>query len=299
MSNHAMDHSEMHGAGTAPPHHGGMDRPQPSATGSCDPTDENRPPSCGVHNQMMVGQETIYLSHLPMFMFDPLHHEHNFQVILEVTLSGPGNPHATYVEDRKNNPQERMYTMSPDAFEMVELDPHHPRRQALTGAIFRGHLERPGRKRIIDRAVANVVNIVYFHAFEQDAPPLAQLEYLLFGKAPELFLAHIITRPPDFDQILAVTVSGQALPADELRRGIRVRIPGRANTAPTRIKAQERVTGQAQLAGTPAGPPIALQLDAGTELYFEEGELGDPDLPEGQPGAMTFKPTPEETAAGF
>jgi hypothetical protein len=143
------------------------------------------------------------------------------------------------------------------------------------------------------------VNTVYFHAFDPSAQPLAQLEYLLFGKAPDVFLAHVITKPPDFDQILSVTLSGHSVSNDDLRRGVHVTIPGRANTPRTRIKARERVTGQVQRAGAPAGPPLTLQLEAGTELYFEEGELGDPALPEGQPGAFTMKQTPEERAAGF
>ena len=211
MTNHAMDH--MHG--------GGMGHGQPSSSATCDPNrDPNSPPTCGVHNQMMVGEQTIYLSHLPMFMFEPEHHEHNFQVILEVTLSGPGNAQTTYANDRRKNPGERMYTMSPEAFEMVELDPQHPRRTALTGDIFRGHLERGGEV-IIEAATAQVVSIVYFHQFEPNAQPLAQLEYLLFGKAPDLFLAHVITRPPDFDQILGVTIKGAAPSPDDLRRGIR------------------------------------------------------------------------------
>ena len=248
------------------------------------------PPTFAVHNQMMIGEQTIYLSHLPMFMFNPRRHPHNYQVILEVTLSGPGNPQATYVNDRKKNPDERMYTMSPDAFEMVEFDPQDPRRHSLTGAIFRGHLEREGEQ-IIDRAVAQVVNIVYFHEFDPNAESPAQLDYLLFGKTPELFLAHVITRPPDFDQLLAVTVVGHALSAftaDDLSRGIRVSIPGRANTAHTRIKAGERVMGQAQLSGAQAAQPV--ELEVGTEFYFEEGELRLP---------MTMDQTPEERAAGF
>jgi len=248
------------------------------------------PPTLGVHNQMMVGEQTIYLSHLPMFMFDPQRHPHNFQVILEVTLSCPGNPQASCVNDRKKNPHERMYTMSPDAFEMVEFDPQHPRRHSLTGAIFRGHLERGGEQ-IIDRTVAQVVNTVYFHEFDPHAEPPAQLEYLLFGRAPELFLAHVITRPPDFDQILAATVIGRApsvFTADDLSRGIRVSIPGRANTVHTRIKAGERVTGQAQPTGAQAAQ--TLELEAGTEFYFEEGELRLP---------MSMRQTPEERAAGF
>jgi hypothetical protein len=292
------DQGNMTGGHMAHMDHAGMGQAQPMSAGSCDPHDENRPPTCGVHNQMMVGQQTIYLSHLPMFMFDPQHHEHNFQVILEVTLSGPGNPQASYAADRQQHPNERMYTMSPAAFEMVELDPRHPRRDTLTGDIFRGHLERGGRK-IITGAVARVVNTVYFHAFDRSAQPLAQLEYLLFGKGPEQFLTHVITRPPDFDQILSVTLSGQSISDDDLLQGVRITIPGRANTPHTRIKAGERVTGRVQRAGAPAGQPLALQLEAGTELYFEEGELGDPALPEHQPGAFTMAQTPEERAAGF
>src|SRR5215217_3673597 len=129
MTNHKMSHSGM---GADPM--GDMDMSSmghgPTTSGAtCDPDAERVPPTCGVHNQMMVGTQTIYLSHLPMFMFDPEHREHNFQVILEVTLNGPGNAQATYVNDRTSHPTERMYTMSPAPFEMIELDPRHPRRQ--------------------------------------------------------------------------------------------------------------------------------------------------------------------------
>lgn len=279
MTNHAMAHT--HGEHT---HH-----QHPSSSGPCNPRDPNRPPTCGGHNQMMVGEQVIYLSHLPMFMFNPQHHEHNFQVILEVAISGPGHAQETYVRDRRQHPNERMYTMSPEPFEMVELDPRDPKRRALTGTIFRGHLERGGQP-IIESATAQVLRIVYFHKFEEDAQPLDQIEYLLFGKAPELFLAHVITRPPDFDQILGVMVSGDALAADDLRRGVRIKLPGRANTLHTRIKAGERVSAQVQPADAQAGQALELQLVANTEFYFEEGELRLP---------MTMDQTPAEKAAGF
>src|SRR5919202_4542536 len=281
MEDTTMDnHSNMGGDQMAHMHHGSMGHDQPSSPRTC-MDQQPPPPTCGVHNQMMVGQQTIYLSHLPMFMFDPQRHEHNFQVILEVTLNGPGNPQAIYVDDRTNNPEERMYTMSPAPFEMVELDPQQPRRHALTGDIYRGHLERGGQ-RIISSATAQVVTIVYFHEFEENAKPLAQLEYLLFGKPPELFLAHVITSPPDFDQILSVTASDHALSTDDLSRGIRIMIPGRPNTPHMRIKAGERFTGEAQPAGAQAAQP--LELEAGTEFYFEEGKLRLP---------MTMRQTPE------
>lgn len=259
---------------------------------------------------MVVGEQTIYLSHLPMFMFDPERQEHNFQVILEVELTAPSNAHGIYANDRREHPDVRMYTMSPAPFEMVELDPRRPTRQSLVGSIYRGHLERGGKAIIGAQdpdpkhpepsppaATARVASVIYFHKFEENAEPLAQLGYLLFGKVPEVFLVHIITRPPDFDQILTVTLSGQSLPADALERGIRITIPDRPNTAQARIKAHEQVLGRVQTAGAVAGQPV--ELEAGIELYFEEGELGDPNPEKGQPGAMTFKQTPEEKAAGF
>jgi hypothetical protein len=274
-------------------HGGGMDHDQPSSPETCIPNRDDSPPTCGVHNQMMFGKQTIYLSHLPMFMFDAAHHEHNFQVILEVTLSGPGHAQETYALGRRKHPDVRMYTVSPAPFEMVELDPQHPRRTTLTGNVFRGHLERGGRP-IIKSATAQVMSIVFFHEFDPNAQPLDQLEYLLFGKAPDQFLAHVIIRPPDFDQILGVTIDDGVLTADDLKRGIRIKIPGRANTPHTRIKAGERVLAQAQLPGAQAGQPLELQLEAGTKFYFEEGELRAPPLRD-----EDFAPTPEERMAGF
>jgi hypothetical protein len=245
---------------------------------------------------MMVGTDTIYLSHLPMFMFNPRRHPHNFQVVLEVTLHGPGNPQATYTNDRRAHPNERMYTMSPDSFEMIEFDPRDPRRNALTGAdIFRGHLEREGSRQIIERANVQVERTVYFRAFDPDAVTSRKLEYLLFGKGRELFLAHIITKPPDFDQILSVTVSGHSFTDDELGRGIRVTVldgadARHANTPRGRLKAGEKVKGEARFVDAEAGPAIPLELAAGIEFYFEEGELRLP---------ATMDTTQEEQAAGF
>jgi hypothetical protein len=238
---------------------------------------------------MMVGTETIYLSHLPMFMFNPLNHPHNAQVLLEVTLDGPGDPQATYAGDRRSHPQERMYTMSPERFELAGFDPSNPRINTFKAAIFRGHLERGGEA-IIDEATVHVERIVFYHEFERDAAPLEQLEYILFGKAPDLFLAHAITRPPDFDQLLGVTIADSALSAEDLERGVRIQIPGRENTPPTRIQAGERLMAQVQPADDAAGQPLELLLETGTEFYFEEGEL---DV------EMNMDQTPEEKKAGF
>ena len=79
----------------------GMDMPMP------DQNADAEGPAIGLHGMLIVGEETIYVSHLPMWM-----QPHNFQVILEVTFAGPDQPQARYVADRKATGT-RLYTLNP------------------------------------------------------------------------------------------------------------------------------------------------------------------------------------------
>jgi hypothetical protein len=96
---------------------------------------------------------------------------------------------------------------------------------------------------------------------------------LLFGKGNERFLAHLITRPPDFDQILSVKVAGHTLTDEQLRQGVRVTFPGRANAPEARIEEGEKVSGRIPVEGKKGPETLELQLEAGVEFYFEAGEL--------------------------
>src|SRR2546427_592718 len=93
---------------------------------------------------------------------------------------------------------------------------HHGRREFLKGIaaavplrsfkanIYRGHFERFSTQRakeaarIAQHVDVNVTRVIHFRKFDPTAVKPAQLEYLLFGKGTELFLAHVITKPPDF-----------------------------------------------------------------------------------------------------
>jgi hypothetical protein len=239
---------------------------------SAAPTD--RP---SVHGMLMVGEETVYLSHLPMFMSP-----HDYQAILEVTLTNKGsNPQAIYTNDRKTT-GEKIYTFVPERFVLTDLvspDPKHPHRSSFKGTPFRGHFERGGEALPIAAAGnpptvgAKVTRVVHFRKFDPEADQLPQLAYLLFGKGKELFLGHLITRPPDFDQILSVKVAGHEFTDEQLRQGVHVTFPGRANSPDARIKEGEKVSGQIQLAGENDPETLAVQLEAGLEFYFEAGEL--------------------------
>jgi hypothetical protein len=195
----------------------GMDMPSP------DQNTEAEGPAIGLHGMLIVGEETIYVSHLPMWMAP-----HNFQVILEVTFMGPDQPQARYVDDRKATGT-RLYTLSPgkkwDIRELAPGDPQRlPRRSSFGATIWRNHFEshpvtHPGQRLKIAEADVHVENVVYFQELHPQGPGLQELEYLLFGKGKELFLAHVITHPPDFDQVLSVQVGNHQFMDKDLLQG--------------------------------------------------------------------------------
>ncbi|MCM1565349.1 MAG: hypothetical protein NC238_05270 [Dehalobacter sp.] len=234
------------------------------------------------HGQLIFGTESIYLSHLPMFMFDVESHPHNYQVIMEVDLPDDGtNSKANYISDRKDHQDTRIYTLAPERFSMVDLisnDTDKPIR-SFKGDIYREHFERPGKTNIISNATFNVKNIIYSHKFDPNAENLKSLEYLLFGRGKEIFMAHIITKPPDFDQVLAVDrvlaldAVNPVLSDEELSdKGIRVFLPRRENNLTMRLKEGETVQGE-RFRLDPS--EAKLEINIGKEIYFEENELSE------------------------
>jgi hypothetical protein len=229
------------------------------------------------HNMMIVGVKTTYLSHLPMFVergpgFDS---PHRFQVILEATFTeGDRNLTQVYAQDRLKNPLVKMYTLRPEEFVLSRVDPKGMALKKFRGeSIFRGHLERHPRKRIVGTNGAfdvNIQRVVHFREFDPNATKPARLEYLLFGKGQEIFLAHFVTKPDDFDQIISVKIAGQSIADEQLAKGMHVVFSNRNNTAADRMKEKEKGTAEFQL---PGAAPLTVAVDVTREFYFEETEL--------------------------
>jgi len=255
------------------------------------------------HNMLVVGEQTAYLSHLPMFVGlnkkkTDFKTPHRYQVILEATFTDGGrNLTDIYTADRKKNPDVKMYTFNPALFVLPDLDPagSSPLRKFRGNAVFRGHLERDGKAFIgsdnpPDEGLfdVNVVNVVHFHKFVPGAAKPAQLQYILFGRGPETFMAHFIAAPPDFDQVISVRVTGQQFTDAELSRGIKVTFPGKANTSTGRIREKQQASATFVISGGNSPKPIGVE--AVREFYFEESELFMPPID---------GPTAEEKRSGF
>jgi hypothetical protein len=228
-------------------------------------------PAAG-HGMLVVGEQSVYLSHLPMFMSP-----HDYQVLLEATFTKAGDdPQAKYVADRQQSGA-KVYTLPPESFvlpELVETGPNgQPRRTSFRGDVIRNHFERPPtRPAPVSRGVTvGVKNVIYFQKFDPDADQPPALTYLLFGTPSELFLAHAITSPPDFDHVLAAKVSGHQFTDQELHKAVRIVFPGRASSSAACLKEGERLAAEATPAG--ASEAIPIEVEVGTQHYLEINEL--------------------------
>jgi hypothetical protein len=250
------------------------------------------------HNMLVVGHDTIFLSHLPMFQGmnatkTAFTSPHRYQVILQADLARDGKSVGElYARDRRGNPDVKMYTLNPQDFILPRLftpDAQHPMLNDFKATVFRGHLERGGQE--ID-GLANVnidiKKVVHARMFDPANDKPDKLTYIVFGAGQELFLAHRIAGPPDFDQVVSITAEGHQLITEELDRGVEVVFPDRENVASRRVKEGEALSGRGLVAG--AHQFLDLRIKANVELYFEEGELFVP---------PTFEQTPEERKSGF
>ena len=218
------------------------------------------------HGMAVVGDTTIFLSHLAMFDAP-----HDYQVILEASF-GPAD--AVYRADRTTNPRTLLYTFAPERFVLTQLFPgktgKNPALRTFTGALVRNHFEEPPAHpekavEIASDVVVDVVTVVHQHKFDPHGEVPEHLTYLLFGKGTELFLAHRITRAPDFDQLVMVVIKGVDVSDDLLRHGVDITVTGRPNAHGDRIREGETVTANARIDGR----EVPVEIDAEVEVYDE------------------------------
>jgi hypothetical protein len=99
--------------------------------------------------------------------------------------------------------------------------------------------------------------------------PPDHLEYVLFGKGRELFLAHRISRKGDFDQVVSAAIQGPQFSDDELRKGIPVQFAGKADTAEQRLSKGTTASGTARV----SGKSVAVEVEPQVEIYMSERDL--------------------------
>ena len=250
-------------------------------------------PDYSQHNMMIVGGQTIFLSHLPMF-----HSRHRFQVIVEATFNKDGTSlHSIYMDHRQNTPPSKCTRSSRGntfcfrgcsaATATHYCTPFRPRSIGVIWSVA----ENSWNSSPISRS--RVERVAY--AEEVGRPGGArpeELDYILFGGGAQLFLAHRITQPPRLRPVIQRHGVRPRL-TEELVRGVSVRVLDRRNSPAERLRMGETMDAEGHVRGARVFLPFQVEVIA--EIYFEEGELeGDPD-----PNFNPFAPTALETEAGY
>ena len=218
-------------------------------------------PHTGGHGQVIFGAAQPFVSHLPVFMGNAAGHPHNFQVLLKVDFDADGA--AAYDAARAAG---GLMTALPDSFDMSRLVLGYPGLaplRRLSGVtVFNGHFEQGGRP-AFGNATLDVDRVMYFQEFNHDAPRQSALTYLIFGSEEEAFALHLLSGPPDFDQILALS-GVTAEPG--LSDGRFITLDGRANDEGGRLRPGEVLSCHGD-----DGAVISLKIAA--EIYCEAGEF--------------------------
>ncbi len=242
---------------------------------------EDRP---NTHNMLVFGERSVFLSHLPMFdgvngAKTAFTSPHRYQVILEAMFVGRDGKSIQdlYTKDRQAHGDERIYTLNPDNFVLSRVFAPEGGAAALAtfdAHVFRGHLERGGETiRGLDPARVQIVRVVHGRQFDPKATKSKDLEYLVFGKGDELFAAHAITAPPDFDHVAAVKLEARTTSGDDLTGNLRFVATGRENIAASRLREGQSIDGTLVDSSTASATPVKARLTVTREIYFEEGEL--------------------------
>lgn len=155
---------------------------------------------------------------------------------------------------------------------MITTDSERIRVASFKGTIYRDHFERGGTP-IIKDARLMIQNIIHLRVFDSSRERPSKIEYILFGKGNETFCAHKIARPPDFDHLLSVKVSGVKLTDANLQKGLRVRVPTLAETIDSRLQENQRVVFDIEFPNDDQPKQAQARLTVLKELYFETGDL--------------------------
>jgi hypothetical protein len=211
-----------------------------------------------VHGMLLVGANHIFLSHLPMF-----HSPHDYQVLLTATFKAEGvDPAAAYIQDRRKTGG-KLYTWAPEPFTLPSLmrEPASP----MFGTIFRGHFERGGTALMSDRVRADVTSVFHFRRFIPSTNPAEHSKYILFGELGDRYLAHWITRPPDFDQVVSVVLRNES--HFEIPESNSILVSDRKNSVDCRLVAGEKISG------TALPNERLVDFEVGAEIYVETDDL--------------------------
>lgn len=227
----------------------------------------------GSHGQLLFGEEAVYLHHLPFLLDASGRHPHNFQVLMRVSFVDDADEQL-YLERRKAMP-DALFTALPEPFDQDRIGEIFV--EGTTGRalgpveLYDEHFENFPRPDPFAIAEMVVDEVVQFRELLPAGETAGELRYRIV-EGPESFLVHELSSPPDFDQVLKVSLAHDAPPTAGLSLdGGVLRMVGAANTEQGRLVPGQTITCAAH-DGT-RRPILDVIVGVEREVYCEAGEL--------------------------
>ena len=176
------------------------------------------------HGFVMLGTNTLFLEHLPMFTME----NHRFQVILKVNI--PRYAMDTYIIEKQKNKDKPFIlgNLDTNLFTLPQV-----KNGQLTGFIadiFCGVPSDPNSDTpLLHNVPVTIEKIIHYRHFAEHFDYPSSLTYLLFGEGSEIFISHYIAKKMDFQQIIEVPVAPNWLSAELIETGVLINIPSLSN----------------------------------------------------------------------
>lgn len=223
------------------------------------------------HGFYLLGAQSLLLAHIPMFM--PPHQAQLFMQINLLTSDGK-DAAPIYLKDKKQTGSQE-YVLVSDPLELPTLAPDAPDRlQTFTGNLYRGwpfdqHWNLNPNQLLIPKVTIKVTRSIHYSSIVTPTT-LKQLTYYCFQTSETTYLAHVLSKPPDFKHNLTAKVSG--LGKRGAQGAIRLQFPGVANIGANRLIPAE----QTSAVTAPGGQSVKLKVNE--ELIFDDNpqHLGEP-----------------------
>ena len=197
-----------------------------STRASAQHNNHNHEAPAAVHGMVLFGTDTLYASHVPMFMVP-----HDWQALLQVELSHPTvNANAAYASLLQEGVQP-LVTLRPKPFVLPKL----LEGQIVTfeATMHRGNFEQGGPV-VLSGVTVTVKDVTYKAQLSTATQALSELTYLPIITEAGAYLAHKISGPNNFDHIVQVTWDGPAI-AELVLDGV-------SDSAASRLKAGQVLT---------------------------------------------------------
>ena len=229
-------------------------------------------PEVGIHGMLVLGSEDhTYMSHLPMYVVP-----HRFQGIWMIEFDEPTQGRfreAQHMQNRGGRPLYPYYTLAPtEQFALREL---MKSKSSFHGTLYGGHFERQGEV-IAENVKVTITHVVHWKELDpmEERPDMAQ--YVALGSSSELFLAHVISAPENYDQFIRVQAHENTVVTDGTV--IRANV-GDLNQ--DRLKVDQQVEADALNAdrGGRLTIEVPFPFTVVSQYYLEENELAENFLP--------------------